>query len=79
MKTRSAEINKSISTGREPIIGHFDPDLMRTYQKQNGGCFLRYLVYHRVKESWYRELNQMSGTQMCLSARGYVVMLMLIR
>ena len=64
------EINKSISTEREPIIGHFDPDLMRTYQKQNGGRFLRYLVYHRVKESWYRELNQCAflrvGMSLCL-------------
>ena len=37
---------------------------MRTYQKQYGGRFVRHLVYHRVEESWYRELSQI-----CHSAR----------
>ena len=40
---------------RGPIIGHCDPDLMRTYQKQYGGRFIRHLVYHRVEGSWYQE------------------------
>ena len=59
---------------RGRIIGHFDPDLMRTYQKQYGGRSVRHLVYHRVEESWHREL-----TQKCHSARAYVPMLMLMR
>ena len=44
---------------RGPIVGHFDADLMRTYQKQYGGRFVCHLVYHQVEESWYRELSQM--------------------
>ena len=36
-------------------MGHFDPDLMRTYQEQYSVC---QLVYHRVEESWYQELSQ---------------------
>ena len=34
---------------------------MRTYQKQYGGRFVLHLVYHRVEESWYRELSQTPG------------------
>ena len=63
-----------ISISRGLIIGHFDPDLMRTYQKQYGEQSVRHLVYHQVEESWYRELSQI-----CYSARAYVLMLMLMR
>ena len=37
--------------GRGPITGHFDLDLMPTYQKQYGGRFVRHFVYHWVEES----------------------------
>ena len=40
------------------MIGHFDPDLMRTNEKQSGGRFVRHLVYHWIEKSWYRELSQ---------------------
>ena len=43
---------------------------MRTYKKQFSGRFVRHLVYHRVEESWYWELNQL-----CYSARAYVLVL----
>ena len=39
----------STTTQRGLIIGHFDPDLMRTYQKPYRGRFVRHLVYHRVE------------------------------
>ena len=39
---------------------------MQTYQKQYSGRVVRHLAYHRVEESWYRELNQI-----CHSARAY--------
>ena len=55
-------------------MGHFEPDLMQTYQKQYGEQSVRHLVYHQVEESWYRELSQI-----CYSARAYVLMLMLMR
>ena len=54
------------------IIGHFDPDLIQTYEKQYGGHFVCHLVYHWVEESWYRELSQI-----CHSKCVYVLMLML--
>ena len=60
-----------IAQGRGPIIGHFDPDLMPTYQIQYGRRFVRHLVYHWVEESLYREQSQI-----CHSARAYVRMLM---
>ena len=47
---------------------------MQTYEKQYGGRFVRHLVYHWVEESWYRELSQI-----CHSARAYVLTLMFIR
>ena len=68
------DISTSISQGRGPIIGHFDSDLMRTYQKQYSGRIVRDPVNRRVEESWYRELSQI-----CHSARAYVLMIMLIR
>ena len=40
---------------------------MRTYQKLYSGRFARYLVYHGVEESWYRELSQI-----CYSASVYM-------
>ena len=57
------------------MIGHFVPDLMRTYQKQYGGRLVCHLVYHRVEEAAgpNRELSQI-----CHSARAYVLMLMLM-
>ena len=48
-------------------MGHFNQDVMRTYQKQYGGRFARHLVYHWVEKSWYRELSQI-----CYSARAYM-------
>ena len=45
---------------------------MRTHQKQYGERSVRHLVYHQVEESWYRKLSQI-----CHSARAYVLMLML--
>ena len=63
-----------ISISRGLIIGHFDPDLMRAYQKQYGERSVRHLVYDQVEESWYRELSQIRH-----SARAYVLMLMLMR
>ena len=53
---------------------------MRTYQKQHGGQIEAStpsppsLVYYWVKENWYRELSQI-----CHSARAYVLMLLLMR
>ena len=66
------EISTSISTS--PLTNHRSlwPELMRTYQKQYGGRNVRHLVYNRVEESWYRELSQI-----CHSARAYVLILML--
>ena len=54
------------------FIGHLNPYLMRAYQKQYGGHFVRHRFYDRVGESWYRELSQI-----CHSARACVLMLML--
>ena len=61
---------QAYAQGRGPIMGHFDPDLKRTYQKQYGGRLVRHLVYHPVEESWYRELSQI-----CHCARTYLLML----
>ena len=36
-----------------------------------GGRFVCHLVYYRIEESWYRDLSQI-----CHSARLYVLMLM---
>ena len=54
-------------------MGHFDPDLMRTYEKHYGGHFIRYVVYHQVEESWYRELSHI-----CHSACACVLTLRLM-
>ena len=59
--------------GREPIVGHFDPDFMLTYQKEYRGRSVHHLVYRLVKESWYGEWSQI-----CHSAHGYVPMLTLM-
>ena len=58
------DISTSIST--RPWTNHFDPDLVRTYEKQYGGHSVRHLVYHWVEWSWYGELSQI-----CHSARAY--------
>ena len=64
---------KQVKTGstKGPIRGHFDPDLMQTYQKQFGGRFVRHIVYHGVEESWSRELSQICNSasmSLCLCA-----------
>ena len=67
------DISTCISTRLWTSVGHFAPGLMRTYQKQYGGLFVRHLVYHWVEESWYRELSQI-----CHSARANVLLLTLM-
>ena len=46
---------------------------MQIYQKQYGGRSVCHLVYHRVEESWYRELSQICHSACATYAYAYVL------
>ena len=51
------------------MVGHFDPNLMRTYQQQYSLYAILFII--GVEKCWDRELSQI-----CHSVRAYVLMLM---